>query len=53
MKPVVWAQTLLGIWLILSPFVWGYSGFARGNDIVIGLLVTIISLMIVADKQIS
>jgi len=37
--------TLGGLWLFASPFVFGYLGAARGNALLIGLLLTIVGIM--------
>jgi len=42
-----YANTVLGLWLIVSPFVLGFGGYrtATLNDIIVGLLVTALSLI--------
>ena len=45
MKWISWILVLLGIWLIISPFVVGY-GEAKGalwNNIIIGIIVAVLS----------
>lgn len=37
-----------GLWLFASPFVLGYLGVARGNALLVGLVLTIIGIMGVA-----
>jgi hypothetical protein len=39
-----WLNFLLGIWLIISPFVLGYSAFPRAtwNDVILGIIVLIL-----------
>lgn len=34
-----------GLWLLASPFILGYLGVARGNALLIGLILTIIGIM--------
>lgn len=47
MKTVAWLNFLAGIWLILSPFILGFSteGSALWNNIIIGILVVIFGLV--------
>lgn len=40
--------TIGGAWLSASPFVLGYLGVARGNALLLGLILTIIGIMGVA-----
>lgn len=40
--------TLAGLWLFASPFSLGYLGVARGNALLVGLIVTIIGIMGIA-----
>ena len=35
---------IAGIWLILSPFLFGYSGGAMANSVIIGIAVTILAV---------
>ncbi|MDO8598982.1 MAG: hypothetical protein Q7S02_02650 [bacterium] len=37
-----------GVWLFASPFILEYLGLARGNALLVGLLLTIIGVMGVA-----
>jgi len=39
---------IAGLWLFASPFFLGYLGVARGNALLIGLVLTIIGVMGVA-----
>jgi hypothetical protein len=39
-----WLNLILGIWLIISPFVLGFSGAAMGNAVILGILVGLFSL---------
>lgn len=40
-----WVNLILGIWLIIAPFVLNYSGVtARYNDVILGIIVGVISL---------
>lgn len=41
-----WINFLVGIWLLISPFVLGFSGTsaAMGNDVILGILVGLFSL---------
>lgn len=36
-------STLLGLWVMASPFIFNYSGFPRHHDIVVGALIAFIS----------
>ncbi len=40
-----WVNVLLGIWLIIAPFVLGYSAYATPlwNDIILGVLIAILA----------
>lgn len=39
-----WLNALWGIWLILGPFFLAYTGKARTNDIILGIIVFILGL---------
>lgn len=52
----VWLSYIIGafgIWLILAPFVLGYSGFATPttNDILIGMIVVVLSFWAIASTR--
>ena len=34
-----WVNAALGVWLIVSPFILGYTGTPRTNDIIVGILI--------------
>lgn len=36
---------IAGLWLLASPFALGYLGVARGNALLVGLIVSVIGLM--------
>jgi len=38
-------NVIAGLWLIISPFLLGFSGFAATNAIVVGIVVAILSLV--------
>jgi hypothetical protein len=40
-----------GLWLFASPFFLGYLGVARGNALLLGLVLTIIGVMGVAGTS--
>jgi hypothetical protein len=45
---VSWILVLLGIWVLIAPFVVGYavmSSTATGNDVVMGILIIVFSLI--------
>ncbi|HEY7791187.1 MAG TPA: SPW repeat protein [Vicinamibacterales bacterium] len=45
---ISWILLLLGIWVLIAPFVVGYaimSGTAMGNDVVMGILTIVFSLI--------
>ena len=46
MKNLAWANFVLGIWLIIAPFVLLYRGIqaALGEDVVVGFLIAVFSL---------
>jgi hypothetical protein len=39
-----WINLILGVWLIISPFVLGFREAAMGNAIVLGILVLLLAL---------
>jgi hypothetical protein len=39
-----WLNALWAVWLIVAPFVLGYAGAPRVNDIVVGIVVLILSI---------
>lgn len=41
-----WVNIVLGIWVIISPFVLGYSYYAtaRWNDIILGIIVAVLAI---------
>ncbi len=41
-RAMAWMNVLLGLWLIIAPFIWGYYSFAPGhtwNSIIPGVIV--------------
>lgn len=42
--------TIAGLWLSASPFVLGYLGVARGNALLIGIVLTVIGIMGIAGS---
>ncbi len=48
-----WVNLVLGIWMIISPWVLLYSGnsTARDNAIIVGLIVAVVSIWTLADKH--
>jgi hypothetical protein len=34
-----WVNAVLGVWLIVAPFILGYAGNARTNDIIVGVII--------------
>lgn len=48
-----WLGIILGIWLIIAPFVLGYSNVinAMWNDIIIGILVAVVSYLTSAELR--
>ncbi|MBI4279481.1 MAG: SPW repeat protein [Armatimonadetes bacterium] len=40
-----WVPVVLGLWLILSPFVLGFTGVGRWNNILIGIAITTLGYM--------
>jgi len=47
MKALNWVLVLAGIWLIISPWVLGYSSLAgaMGNSVILGVIVGVIGLV--------
>lgn len=47
MKQLAWVNVVLGVWLIVAPYVLSYSttSTALWNDIIIGVLVAIVALI--------
>ena len=39
-----WIDGLIGVWLIISPFILAYSGTAMTNDIVVGIIVVVLGV---------
>jgi hypothetical protein len=50
-----WINLILGIWLIISPWVVGYSahGTALGNNVVLGILVLIAGIVATSTPSLS
>jgi hypothetical protein len=51
MKNLTWINLILGIWLIIAPFAFGYSTVSRiatGDDIILGVLLICVSWWILA-----
>ncbi len=51
MKRVTWINLILGLWLIVAPFVLGYSALSRAaltEDVVLGIIVAAFSWWILA-----
>jgi hypothetical protein len=45
MKSANWVNFVLGIWLIIAPWVWRYSNLtATGEDIILGILVALAAI---------
>ncbi|MFZ0916568.1 MAG: SPW repeat protein [Candidatus Udaeobacter sp.] len=38
-----WSNVILGIWLILSPFVLGFSQAALWNNVILGIIIGLVS----------
>jgi len=52
MKPLAKVQVMIGVWLIIAPFVFGYEqASAKWNDIFMGILIAMLGLLIVCDKK--
>jgi len=45
-KSLSWVNTVLGVWLIIAPFILGYSKLtgALWNDIIVGIVVAVLSV---------
>ena len=48
-----WANVVLGVWLILSPWILGFSGEADAtwNAVIVGLLVGLLALSVAREKR--
>ena len=47
-----WANLVLGLWLVLSPWILGFSGTssAAWNAVILGLLVGLLALSVAREK---
>ena len=47
-----WANLVLGLWLVLSPWILGFSGTssATWNAVILGLLVCLLALSVAREK---
>ncbi len=47
-----WVNVVLGVWLILSPWILGFSGMANAmwNAVIVGLLVGVLALSVTREK---
>lgn len=47
-----WLNVLLGVWLILSPWILGYSGMGNAvwNALIVGVLVGVLALSLTREK---
>ena len=47
-----WANLVLGLWLVLSPLILGFSGTssATWNAVILGLLVGLLALSVAREK---
>ena len=47
-----WANLVLGLWLVLSPWILGFSGTssATWNGVIVGLLVGLLALSVAREK---
>lgn len=37
-----WLNAVLGVWLIVAPFILGYGNPARTNDIIVGIVIAVL-----------
>jgi len=53
MKTLAWLNVLAGVWLILAPFVLGFSNSASAlwNSVIVGAVVIIFSLILTGCKR--
>jgi len=51
-KPLSWINAVLGLWLIIAPFIIGYANLvgALWNDIIVGILVAVLSVWAAITK---
>ena len=47
-----WANLVLGLWLVLSPWILGFSGTSSApwNAVILGLLVGLLALSVAREK---
>ncbi len=52
-KTMEWINAVLGLWLILAPFILGYTASPRANDITVGVIVIVLAVWaaLVAGKE--
>jgi len=53
MTRYAWLGIIFGIWLIIAPFVLGYSQITNAlwNDIILGIVVAVGSYLVIADAR--
>lgn len=45
-----WVQLVAGVWIFLAPFLLGYTGAARTNDLILGLIVAVVAAITLFRK---
>ncbi|NMC12423.1 MAG: SPW repeat protein [Chloroflexi bacterium] len=43
-KAMEWINACLGLWLVLAPFILGYTAGPRANDITVGIIVIVLAV---------
>lgn len=51
MKIFSWIFLVLGLWLTIAPFVFGYTAVARWNDVIVGLAIGIIGFISLESEK--
>lgn len=54
-KSLSWVNTVLGVWLVIAPFILGYTKLtgALWNDIIVGIIVAVLSVWAANIKTIE
>lgn len=53
MKNYLWIFVLAGIWLIIAPFILGYSTLPQAlwNDIILGIIVAVVGIFGYSQRE--
>lgn len=52
MTGVIWIVAVLGVWVLIAPFVLGYGGIAAAvwNDVIVGIIVAVFATYLALEK---